>query len=199
MTEAENSAETGGSSRVLPWAIAVGIFVPLALVLVAASPLGENFFYVVFGIPSLLAVWAIAGLFALFVCLRSALRRQWRRCLAASILPIFLALVAANPTGFVRSFNTVGDVIHFVAMKPYYDRAVAALPADRCPRVAVFDWGGMSFASRGVVYDETDQVSLPPERRSAEWGEQASHSELACGGVGVRKLWDHYYLASFPC
>jgi hypothetical protein len=28
---------------------------------------------------------------------------------------------------------------------------------------------------------------------------QASRTELACEGYGVQALWDHYYLADFPC
>ena len=61
----------------------------------------------------------------------------------------------------------------------------------------MFDWGGMSFASHGLVYDETDQVALPKGSQSADWLAQASHSELSCEGYGVRALWDHYYLAEF--
>ena len=73
------------------------------------------------------------------------------------------------------------------------------LPADQGPRLVVFDWGGMVWASTGLVYDETDQVSLPPGRQSADWLARASHSELSCEGYGVQSLWDHYYLVSFPC
>jgi hypothetical protein len=57
----------------------------------------------------------------------------------------------------------------------------------------------MSWASRGLIYDETGQVALPKGRQSADWLAQASHSELSCEGYGVQSLWDHYYLASFPC
>jgi hypothetical protein len=46
-------------------------------------------------------------------------------------------------------------------MRSYYDRTVAALPADQRPGLIVFDWGGVSFASQGLVYDEADQASSP--------------------------------------
>jgi hypothetical protein len=110
-----------------------------------------------------------------------------------------LLIVAFDPVRFVRSCDHAGDVIHFIAMKSHYDRTIAALPADQRPRLAVFDWGGMSFASHGLVYDETDQVALPRGRQSADWLAQAGHTELTCEGYGVRPLWDHYYLADFPC
>jgi hypothetical protein len=203
MTEAGNtSAATGevaGRSRLPRWPVAIGIGVPLALILLAASPLGTNFFYVVIGIPALLLAWAIAGVGALIASVRSAMRKDWIQFALASLLPIALIFVALDPIGFVRSSNYLGDLVHFIVTKPYYDKVIAGLPVDQRPRVAVFDWGGMVWASFGVVYDESDQVALPPGRRSADWLERASHSELSCEGYGARPLWDHYYLVSFPC
>jgi hypothetical protein len=194
MTEAQKPAP----SRLLRWAVAIGLGVPIALIVFAASPLGPDFFYVLAGIPALLFLWVIAGLGALIVSVRSAMQKQWRRCGLAAILPVVLLIVAFDPVRFVRSCDYLGDVLHFIAMKPHYDRQIAALPADQNPRLVVFDWGGMSFASHGLVYDETDQVALPRGRQSAHWLAEASHTELSCG-YGVRALWDHYYLADFPC
>ena len=204
MTGAENpvpstSAEMAPQSRFPRWLLAAGLGVPLALIVLAASPLGTNFFYVVVGIPALLFAWAIAGVGALIVGVRSAMRKDWRRCVIASVLPVVLLVVAVDPIRFVRSCNHIGDVIHFIVAKPYYDRQIAALPVDRGPRLVVFDWGGMVWASSGLVYDETDQVALPRDRQSADWLAQASRSELSCEGYGVQPLWGHYYLADFPC
>jgi hypothetical protein len=202
MTESLNNARSTAEREFDPrfpiWLVAAGLGVPLALIGLAASPLGTNFIYVIVGIPALLFAWVIAGVGALFVGVRSAIRKDWRRCVVASALPIVLLVVAFDPIGFVRSCNALGDVIHFVVLKPSYDREITALPIDRRPRLAVFNWGGMVWASSGVVYDETDQVSLPPGRQSADWLEEASHSELSCG-YGVQSLWDHYHLASFAC
>ena len=192
MTEAQKPAP----SRLLPWVAAIGLGVPIALIALAASPLGTNFIYVVVGIPAPLCLWVIAGLGALIVSIRSVMRNQWRR---AAILPVVLLIAAFDPVRFVRSCDYLGDVIHFIAMRSSYDRTIAALPADQRPRLVVFDWGGMSFASHGLVYDETDQVSLPRGRQSADWLAQASRTELSCEGYGVKALWDHYYLADFPC
>jgi hypothetical protein len=195
----QNSAKTASPSRAPYWLVAIGLGVPLALVVFAASPLGTDFFYVVVGIPALLFVWVMAGVGALAASVRSAMRKDWRRCAIASLLPIVLLVVALDPIRFVRSCNHIGEVAHFIIAKPYYDRQIAALPAGQGPHLAVFDWGGMAWASFGVVYDETDQVSLPRARQSADWLARASHSELSCEGYGVQPLWDHYYLVSFPC
>ena len=194
MTEAQKPALS-----LLRWAAAIGLGVPIALIALAASPLGPNFIYVVVGIPALLFLWGIAGLAALIVSIRSAMRKEWKRCVLAAILPVVLLIVAFDPVRFVRSCDYLGDVIHFIAMRPTYDRTIAALPADQRLRLVVFDWGGMSFASRGLVYDETDQVALPRGRQSPDWLAKASHTELSCEGYGVQALWDHYYLADFPC
>ena len=195
MTEAQKPAP----SRLLRWAAAIGLGVPIALIAFAASPLGPNFIYVVVGIPALLFLWVLAGLAALIVSIRWAMRQEWRRCVIAAILPVVLLVVAFDPVRFVRACNYVGDAIHFIVMKSYYDQTIADLPADYRPRLVVFDWGGMSWASRGLVYDETDQVALPRGHQSADWLAQANRTELSCEGYGVRALWDHYYLADFPC
>jgi hypothetical protein len=195
----QNSAKTASPSRAPYWLVAIGLGVPLALIVFAASPLGTDFFYVVVGIPALLFVWVMAGVGALAASVRSAMRKDWRQCAIASLLPIVLLVVALDPIGFVRSCNHIGEVAHFIIAKPYYDRQIAALPAGQGPHLAVFDWGGMAWASFGVVYDETDQVSLPRARQSPDWLARASHSELSCEGYGVQPLWDHYYLVSFPC
>jgi len=203
MTGAEDSAPSiaaiAAPSRFPLWLIAIGLGVPLALIVFAASPLGSDFIYGKLGIPGLLFTWAIAGAGAVVVSVRSAMRKEWRQCLIALVLPIVLLAVALDPIRFVRTCNYIGDVVHFIISKPYYDRAIAALPSDQRPRLVVFDWGGMTWASFGLVYDETDQISLPAGRQSADWLAQASHSELSCEGYGVQALWDHYYLASFPC
>ena len=105
-----------------------------------------------------------------------------RHCLGSA--DRFARCRGSTQSGFVRSCNYIGDVIHFIVAKPYYDRQIAALPADQRPRLVVFDWGGMVWASSGLVYDETDQVSLPrgsPIRRLAGAGEP-QRTEL-------RRLW----------
>src|SRR5271156_2935109 len=117
VTEAQKPAP----SRLLRWAAAIGLGVPIALVAFAASPLGPNFFYVLVGIPVLLFLWVIAGLIALIVSIRSAMQKKWRRCVLAAILPVVLLIVAFDPVRFVRSCGYAGDVIHFIAMKSSYD------------------------------------------------------------------------------
>lgn len=178
----------------------MAIGVPLSLVILAASPLGTNFVYVMMGIPGLLLLWAGAGIWSAVLCVLYARRRRWRLSLGAAVLPVVVIVVAFHLLSFIQHSNYAGDVLHFVLARPYYDRKIASLPANDQPRLAVFNWGGMVWASRGLVYDESDEVALPPGQQSAAWLANPYRAELACqGGVSVRPLWSHYYLASFPC
>jgi hypothetical protein len=198
-TRARPTEEDARKVHLPRWLVAIGFGVPLALIALAASPLGTDFFYVMIGIPALLLIWALAGIGAAIFGVYAARRRAWRQCSLALMLPLTLLLVAIDPFRFIRACNYVGDVAHFIIFRPYYDKQIAALPANQKPRLVVFNWGGMVWASRGLVYDETDQVSLSPGSQSVDWLAQASRNELSCEGYSVRPLWAHYYLASFPC
>jgi hypothetical protein len=64
--------------------------------------------------------------------------------------------------------------------------------------------GGMSWASRGFVYDESDEIMLDPSAQSARWKARAHDSELGCGyGAipipGPSAFTQHWYIASFAC
>ena len=161
MTEAQKPAP----SRLLRWAAAIGLGVPIALIALAASPLGPSFIYVVVGIPALLFLWVIAGLVALIVSIRSARQKQWRRCVIAAILPVVLLIVAFDPVRFVRSCDYAGDLIHFIAMRSSYDRRIAALPADQRPRLVVFDWGGslhVGWSTMRPIKSPCREAANPP-------------------------------------
>lgn len=178
----------------LSWLVVIWLGVPLALIGLDASPLGPDFIYVMTGVPALLFVWAISGACAAILSVRAALGRAWRQSVIASTMGVAVLLGELDPSWF----SYAGDVLHFIVLKPHYDRQIAALPADRKPRLKFFDWGGMVWASFGLLYDESDQVDLPAGSQSADWVEQASH-ELSCDGYGVRPLWGHYYFISLPC
>jgi hypothetical protein len=191
-----------GTDNRMPWSRiylpywAVGV--PVSLVLIEASPLGANFIYVIAGIPLLLLLWAVAACGSLFLFIQFAARRSWKSSIAYAILPAVAFFACLNPDNFVRGYIYVGDLLHFAVARPYYDSIVAELPDDQ-PRIAVFNWGGMVWASRGVVYDETDEVDRPAGQQSVVWRSSPRLAELGCGGFRARRLWSHYYLVNFPC
>ena len=89
--------------------------------------------------------------------------------------------------------------MRFSLTRSHYDHQVALLPIDGKPRLAVFNWGGMIWWSRGVVYDESDEIALPPGHQSAAWKANPNLAELSCGNWDARRLSSHYYLVGFLC
>src|ERR1700729_3332459 len=112
-------------------------------------------------------------------------------------VPRFLAGIAFLP--FLYTRNYLGGALRFAMTRSNYDHQVALLPADDKPRVAVFDWGGMIWSSRGVVYDESDEIALPLGQQSAAWRDRAGETELRCRHWHEDRLWSHYYLVNFLC
>jgi hypothetical protein len=179
--------------------LCLGLGIPILLAVLAASPLETDLAYVVVGIPSLLVCWLVVGCWSAALCAGWLVQRQNQLAVKAAILPAVLVAVVFNPLRFVHFCNYCGDVVHFVLARHYYDGRIASMPATEQPRLIVFNWGGMIWASRGLVYDESDQVALPPGQQSEAWLAQAASSELGCRGYSVQALWSHYYLAQFPC
>lgn len=186
--------------------VVIALGVPLAPIALAASPVG-GWGEMLLAVPILL-VWVIAGITSLIWSVHSAMRQAWRRSLMTSILPIVLLLVALKPLGFLSACHHIGEVARFFGLKSSYDQQIAALPANQRPGLVVFIWDGFLGAENGVLYDETDQVTLPPGHKSADWLDRASHTELKAAtqnppegncGYSVRPLWDHYYLAGIWC
>jgi len=177
--------------------LALALGIPLAHILLRATPLGSNFIYVMLGMPGLALLLVGTAVWGLFLLARFLMRQEWSRAVISGIPPVAVIVAVMTFPQFLYACNTAGDVLHFFVARPYYDRAVASLPSTR-PRLAVFNWGGMAWASGGLVYDESDEVALPAGRQSAAWKAKAANTELGCG-YGIQSLWSHYYLASFAC
>jgi hypothetical protein len=75
---------------------------------------------------------------------------------------------------------------------------IKSLPADGEPKLAVFNTGGMLWSSEGFIYDEADQVALPPEQQSIKWKTRAEEvAELSCGPYEAIALCGHFYYGGF--
>ena len=71
-------------------------------------------------------------------------------------------------------------------------------------RLLTINLGGMIWASRGFIYDESDEVVREPSLQSPGWKMRAQDSELGCGygaipTPGPLALTRHWYIASFAC
>jgi hypothetical protein len=175
------------------WAVVIGFFPGLLFILVFEFSRPG----VLLLLPGMLLFGA--GIAATLVAIAAARREAWRRAVSAAVLPVAMVAVALNFSGFSQLCREAGDRLHFYVMRPSYLAQVAATPSLGHPRLLIWNWGGMVFSSKGVVYDESDEIALPAEQQSIEWKTNPGLGELACGGYGFEPMGDHLYLAWFPC
>jgi hypothetical protein len=196
--------DTPCKDRIPLWPLWAAIGFPVLLIALEASPIAPNFAFVMLGLPGMLFLWASLGLWALVVTFQSLWRRAWQRAAMSAILPLVMISVGVHPTAFLRFCNNAGDTVHFYVRYPAYRSAVRATPTNGGPKLLTFNLGGMIWASRGFVYDESDEVMRAPSLQSAKWKARAQDSELGCGyGAipvpGPAALARHWYIASFAC
>jgi hypothetical protein len=186
------------------WPLWVAIGFPLLLVALNSTAIEPDFFFVVMGIPLLMSIWTCLGIWVLILTVRLTRRGEWSRAVASAILPLVILGAGVRFRQFIRLCNDGGDVVHFIAERSSYLREIRATPANGAPRLLVFNRGGMIWASRGYVYDESDEILREEPLRSADWRARAEGTELSCGYYaqpfpGHFAFTQHWYLASFPC
>jgi hypothetical protein len=177
---------------------------PLLLVALNSTPIGLDFIFVIIGVPLLLGIWACLGIWALVLTVRHTLRREWSRVVVSAVLPLVILAVGVRYWQFIRLCDDGGDIGYFAAQRSAYLEKIRTIPPNGGPRLVVFNRGGMSWASRGYVYDESDEIMRDEPLRSAQWRAQADNTELTCGYYaqpfpGRISLTQHWYLASFNC
>jgi hypothetical protein len=108
-------------------------------------------------------------------------------------------------------------LVQFELSKSNYLAQVDALPAAAsAPRLKLWDWGSTGGVAvvrvqYFLVYDDSDQIALPPESRSSDWKIAATKGRAftaiidpppmpvdhSCTGgcTSVTKLDGHFYLA----
>jgi hypothetical protein len=150
------------------------------------------------GLPLCISWLVLAGA-SVALCGQFVSQRRWLLSLLVVLLPLLVPTVALRTVWF---WQDVTDIAHFRTMRAEYDAEVARLP-NSGSRFHEWNWGGLLFASRGITYDETDQLALPPDQQSARLKARMRNTDLFCGGdtpIGeVRPLGRHYYLTGFGC
>jgi len=186
------------------WPIWVAVGFPLLETILEATPIAPNFAFVMIGLPILWLTWATSALFTAILTIRWFWTRDWRQTSIFMVLPLVVLWAGLNASAYVRFCSNSGDAIHFYARYTAYKKAVSAAPETGEPKLLTFNLGGMSWASRGFVYDESDEVMKEPSIQSAGWRARAESSELGCGyGAvpmpGPTAFAEHWYTASFAC
>ena len=171
----------------------------LALILIDATPLSTEFAHAIYVMPSILIIWAVIFVRSSTLFIRRTDERNWNHGVLPGFLLVTSILVFFNFFPFLRGCNYLGGALRFAMTRSYYENHIARLPFDGTPRLAVFNWGGMIWASKGVVYDESDEIALPLGQQSADWNARARSGELGCGNWDARRLSSHFYLVAFSC
>ena len=177
---------------------------PLLLIALNATSIGMNFAFVMIGIPALLCIWGGLAVWALILTVGKVQRREWVHAESCAVLPLVILAASIWHWQFLHLCNDGGDIAYFLARHSSFAEAVRATPPSGEPRLLIFNRGGMSWASRGYVYDESDEITLDEPLRSAQWKARSDGTELSCGYYaqplpGRFSITQHWYLASFSC
>jgi hypothetical protein len=158
---------------------------------------------------------ALALVVGLMVSLTvNVVRRRWRRTVSVIVAPIAVASFFA----LLIHFHVTPDLIRFELWRSgYLSQAAEPSGTGDSPHLKVWGWGGTGGAGVGnieklLVYDDSDQIALPPSAWSPEWREKAN---LAAAGnsfaaaldpeiigghyedhIAVRRLDGHFYLVT---
>jgi hypothetical protein len=182
---------------VIYWPIVLTFLWPLALIAILSGPFG----LAVTGIWPVLLLWGLSAALALVFLIDFTTKRDWLRASAMLPLPltVVLAIVTAsfNTDFAIYVINRARDDLQLLVTLPTYSREISNLPHQDGPRIATFVWRdlngfGLALGYEFLVYDESDEIALPPEKRSAVWKKNAG-SDLECKLTGVYHAFGHYY------
>lgn len=191
------------NDRILRWPLVASGSVPILLMVMRAFPQNSvfAFIYIMFGVPALILIWDVAASAAIVVVGLSLRRKEWRRTVSVMVFAVVVLVANWQLQNFLRICYTVGDVVSFQFVRSSYLAEVRADPVVDGQRIATFVWGGTISSSNGVVYDESDEVALPPGTQSAAWRAQADKTLLACEDYGywVWPAGGHFYIAYYSC
>ncbi len=121
----------------------------------------------------------------------------WRHWIsgAAMLIGIFLVAVSATVPAPADSISRrAADLVDVVR----YYRVVQGQLQDlensgASPAVAVIPIDGFGSMTRGIAYDPTGEILLPPASRSKSWVATAGQTELGLEGLEARHIIGNYY------
>ncbi|HXQ68613.1 MAG TPA: hypothetical protein VN980_18745 [Alphaproteobacteria bacterium] len=177
------------------WPFALAIAGPAGLILLWSISFDAAF---MFAFP-FLGLWAFVALIALVVAVILAIERRWLGALSLALFPLAVLVTFLNFMSVWGFATQTGEYIHFRAKRAAYLADIAKLPTDKGPRLVVIHWGGFLGSYRAVVYDESDEVVLSEEKRSAVWKKRTERTELACEVVHAESVGIHFYIVRIAC
>jgi hypothetical protein len=182
-----------------------GLWAGALLLLYASGHQLDLFFNLYVLLVPLLLVPTIVVAVALFASLIwNGVKLRWRRCVSVVVGP----MVAAAIFWFAGYMGITPDRIRFEITKSYYTKQIAQMPRERgAPLFAKFDWGNTGGAGaanifRTLVFDESDQLLVPDQKRSDQWKHRAGSEVYSISypdqgySIEVKKMGGHFYLVT---
>jgi hypothetical protein len=189
------------------FSISAFAWVSLIFLLFASSADLDRIFDLRWLLIPLVFIPVLAGLVGWTAALiRNVALQRWRRVISVLLAPVAACalFVAADAAG-VNSQRIRLEI----GRRRYLDEIAKLAQTDE-PRLKLFDWGqsggaGVNSLIDTLVYDESDEISLPSRERSAAWRDRASR---LCPGTSicamlwpnaekltiVKKIDGHFYL-----
>lgn len=194
--------------------LALPIFASLGIPLALATlwsfvSTTSSFGHIVFFLS--LVIWLfyfLGGVTALCVSMFFLTKRRWRSASSCSLLPMaVVALTLYSPFWFFICF-WVPSYVHFAMLGPYYLYEISSMGWVGEPRMRWFYWRDASGLSGEtlvyLVFDESDEFSIPNVRRSDAWKTRASKGLITTTNYAISAempddalhLLGHYYLVN---
>lgn len=142
----------------------------------------------------------ILTLIFLYVGIQRVARKRYRSAFSPILSVFLLILVSGIPFvsgGFARD---TGRYFKFALNSAEYLKEVKLQPPDeKGLRFKEFSWGTFMMKPVTLVYDDSDEVASPKEKRSAYWLEKRSDSSFVQCQYEVKEMGTHFYVVDFGC
>jgi len=187
------------------FAVICGLWTAATVVAIAASGTDVVFFVIFAAWFVPVIIWIAIPLWAAKLSVSELRAGDYRRAVNWAFIPAFAV-------GAVLQGGAAGTALRFALERPRYDAVIQDMAAGNCasdelrrrhnvdidnidcrpPFVVIFLWDGFITMWRGVVFDGSDEITKPDDKRSLEWRGSAAAEQLKCAGI-THYLGDHYY------
>jgi hypothetical protein len=127
----------------------------------------------------------------------AAINRSWFLSLSFLLGVAVIGAVLLRWEPYWRWSMDFGEWLNFEINKPSYVAEVGRQARSETPLRREWAYGGF-VTSHLVVYDESDEIALPPDKQSENWRAWTKTNELQCG-YGYTPVGDHFYLVGTGC
>jgi hypothetical protein len=153
----------------------------------------------VLGAPILLSVPLLAGLFLYHATKNFRGRRRGAAAVRIAAVPLLVLALGFPLLGGGHARVISHHIRIAINDDPYMATIRATAPDANGFRYLEFDLGGFMLNPVKLIYDESDELDMPAENRSAAWWKKVQGSELAVCRYQVTKVKTHFYAVDFSC